>query len=115
VAEQGAEQGVAAGGDQGGAPAGAEPLETLRRNYTPAFLAHLAQHDETSLSSAYELGRQAVAGGLSTLDIVQVHHAVFYDVVAATREVEEIADLLEAATTFLVESLAPFEMTRQRL
>ena len=92
----------------------ADPVERLRRNYTPAFLAHLAQQDESTLRSAYELGREAVAGGLSTLDVVQVHHAVFYDVVSTARHVDEIPALLDAATTFLVESLAPFEMTRHR-
>lgn len=90
----------------------ADPLETLRRNYTPAFLAHLARHDEATLRSAYELGREAMAEGVSMLDLVQVHHAVFFDVVATVRQVDEVAGMLDAATTFLVESLAPFEMTR---
>lgn len=48
------------------------------------------------------------------LDLVQVHHAVFFDVVLTVRQVDEIPAMLDAATTFLVESLAPFEMTRHR-
>lgn len=94
---------------------GTDPLLTLRRNYTPAFLAHLAQRDETTLQAAYDLGRAALAGGLSTLDLLQTHHAVFYDVVSTARSVEEVPDLLETATAFLVEALAPFEMSRERL
>jgi hypothetical protein len=90
-----------------------DELYTLRRNYTPAFLAHLTRHDEGTLRSAYELGRQAMAAGLSMLDLVDVHHAVFSDVVLSARGVEELPDILEAATAFLVEALAPFEMTRQ--
>jgi hypothetical protein len=91
----------------------AEELHRLRRNYTPAFLAHLTRHDETTLQSAYELGREAVAGGLSVLDLVDVHHAVFSDVVLSVRDVEDLPSMIQAAAAFLVESIAPFEMTRQ--
>ena len=90
-----------------------DELYRLRRNYTPAFLAHLTRHDEATLRSAYELGREALAAGLSMLDIVDVHHGVFSDVVLSVRDVEELPDIVNAATAFLVEALAPFEMTRQ--
>jgi hypothetical protein len=90
-------------------------LQSLRRNYTPALLAHLARHDETTLRSAYELGREAMAGGLSSLDLVHIHHSVLYDVVSQVRHVDEVPAMLEAAAAFLVESLAPFEMTRHRI
>ena len=92
------------------APGGS--LDILRQNYRPAFLAHLTSRDEATLRLAYELGRQAVATSASMLDMVQIHHEVFADVVATLRDVDELPDLLAAATTFLVESLAPFEMTR---
>ena len=88
------------------------PLDILRQNYRPAFLSHLTSHDEATLRLAYELGRTAVATNASMLDMVQIHHEVFADVVATLRDVDELPDLLAAATTFLVESLAPFEMTR---
>ena len=93
--------------------ASGDELYKLRRNYTPAFLAHLTRHDEATLRSAYELGREAMAAGVSMLDLVDVHHAVFSDVVLSVRDVEELPDLVHAATAFLVEALAPFEMTRQ--
>lgn len=90
-----------------------DELTTLRRNYAPAFLAHLTRHDEATLRSAYELGREAMAAGLGVLDIVDVHHSVLSHVVLSVRDLEELPDLLHAATTFLAESLAPFEMSRR--
>lgn len=89
-----------------------DPLERLRRNYTPAFLAHLARHSETGLRSAYELGRSAMVDQISALDLVQIHHAAFLDVALTIKDLDELPDLVNAAATFLVEALAPFEMTR---
>lgn len=98
-----------------GEPHDLKPLERVRRNYKPAFLAHLARRDETSLRSAYEIGREAMAQNVSMLDLVHVHHTVFLEVAGTMRDVGEIADLTDAATAFLMESLAPYEMTRQQL
>lgn len=97
-----------------GEPNDLKPLERVRRNYKPAFLAHLARRDETSLRSAYEIGREAMAQNVSMLDLVHVHHAVFLEVAGTMRDLGEIADLTDAATAFLMESLAPYEMTRQQ-
>jgi hypothetical protein len=90
-----------------------DELDTLRRNYTPAFLAHLTRHDEATLRAGYELGREAMVMGLSMLDLVDIHHAVFSDVVMSVRNVAELPDIVSAAASFLVEALAPFEMTRR--
>jgi Phosphoserine phosphatase RsbU, N-terminal domain len=90
------------------------PLERVRRNYKPAFLSHLAGRDERSLRSAYEIGREAMANNISMLDLVHVHHTVFLEVAATVRDVGEVSDLTDAATAFLLESLAPYEMTRQQ-
>jgi Phosphoserine phosphatase RsbU, N-terminal domain len=89
-----------------------DPLTRLQRDYTPAFLAHLTRRSEAGLRSAYELGRTAIADGIGMLDLVHVHHVVFLDVAQTARDVEEIPEMLEAAAAFLVEALAPFEMTR---
>ena len=94
-------------------PAGRDRLERLRRDYRPAFLAHLTRQGEAELRSAYELGRGAMADRVSMLDLVQVHHAVFVEVVLTVRDVEELPGMLDAAAAFLVEALAPYEMTRR--
>lgn len=88
--------------------------ERTRRNYTPALLAHLSRRDEATLRSAYELGRDAMAHGVGMLELVHIHHEVFLEVAMTVRDVDEVADLTRAAAAFLMESLAPYEMTRRR-
>jgi Phosphoserine phosphatase RsbU, N-terminal domain len=88
------------------------PLERLRQNYRPALLAHLSSRKESGLRAAYELGRAAIAERVSMLDLVQIHHEVFVEVALTVRSVDELPDMLDGAATFLVEALAPFEMTR---
>ena len=97
-----------------GEPTGLDPLERVRRNYTPAFLAHLTRRDEESLRSAYEIVRDAMAHGVSVLDLVHIHHTVLLEVARTMRSIGEAFDLTEAAAAFLLESLAPYEMTRQQ-
>ena len=89
-------------------------LARLRRDYKPAFLAHLSTRSEKELRSAYELGRTAIADGIGMLDLVQVHHGVFLDVALTIKDVDELPGMLDAAAAFLVDALAPFEMTQRR-
>jgi hypothetical protein len=87
-------------------------LVRLLQNYRVGFLRYLGRRDEPALSSAYELGRAALTSGVSLLDVVQVHHTVLVDVLRGTAG-HEVPDVAEAASTFLVEVLASFEMTRR--
>lgn len=90
-----------------------DPLDRLRQDWTPALLAYLSRREESGLRSAYELGRGAIAGGLGVLDVLQVHQGVVGDVVPTLTQVEEVGTLLAAADSFLLEALAPFEMTQR--
>jgi hypothetical protein len=87
-------------------------LVRLRQNYRVGFLRYLGRRDEPALSSAYELGRAALTSGVSLLDVVQIHHAVLVDVLRDTGG-HELPTVAEAASTFLVEVLASFEMIRR--
>ena len=87
-------------------------LDRLRQNYYVGFLRYLGRRDEPVLSSAYELGRAALSRGVSLLDVVQIHHSVLVIVLQDT-DGHELPDVAEAASTFLVEVLASFEMTRR--
>jgi hypothetical protein len=87
-------------------------LDRLRQNYYVDFLRYLGRRDEPILSSAYELGRAALSSGVSLLDVVQIHHSVLVDVLRSTSG-HELPDVAEAASTFLVEVLASFDMTRR--
>ncbi len=87
-------------------------LDRLRQNYYVGFLRYLGRRDEPVLSSAYDLGRAALSSGVSLLDVVQIHHSVLLEVLRGTGG-HELSDVAEAASTFLVEVLASFDMTRR--
>jgi hypothetical protein len=85
----------------------------LRQDYTPPFLAYLANQDEAGLRKAYELGRHAMRHSVGLLDLVRIHNEVFLDVVATTKTPKSAQDVARAASAFLVEALASFEMTQR--
>ena len=89
-------------------------LETLSRNYRAAFLGYLTRREEAALLRGYELGRSAVADGLSLLDLARVHHEVLLEVLRDTPPAE-LAGVATAAAEFLMEVLATQEMARRGL
>jgi len=88
------------------------PLGRLTQNYTPAFLAFLNKPDEQRLHRAYELGRAALADGITLLDLVRTHHAAFGHVVT-TLDTTAQTRAVDKAASFLIEALAPYEMARR--
>ena len=91
----------------------ADPVTDLRRDYRPPFLSYLTRLDEQGLTAAYDLGRRALHRGIGLLDLVRVHEEVYVEVVASARDLAEAEGLARAASTFLLEALAPFEMTQR--
>ena len=87
-------------------------LERLRRNYRAAFLRYLPNRDEAALDAGYQIGRSAVADGLTILDLAQVHHDVLREVLRTSSQ-EELDGVTATAADFLVEVLATHEMTRR--
>ena len=90
-----------------------DPVDDLSRDYRPPFLSYLTNLDERGLSAAYDLGRRAMLGRLGLLELVRVHNEVYLDVVSEARTLPEARALAEAASAFLLEALAPFEMTQR--
>lgn len=88
------------------------PLDGLTRDYRAAFLHYLPRHEEAALHRGFQLGRAAVADGLSLLDVVRVHHEVLVEVLRETPRAE-LPDLATAAAEFLLEVLATSEMTQR--
>jgi len=87
-----------------------DPAAELGTEYAKALGEHLASPREHSLQSAYELGRRARREGLGILDVAALHSRAVATLPDAcpSEGARRILGLLES---FLVECLAPFEMT----
>lgn len=89
-----------------------DTVQRLARDYAPTLLSYLGHPDERALRSGYELGRNALVGGLGLLDLVTVHNAVVTDVVAGAKA-EDVPELVSGSGRFLVEVLSAFEMAQR--
>ena len=88
------------------------PLDRVARDYRVAFLRYLPRREEAALHSAYELGRTAVADGLSVLEVARVHHDVLLEVLRDSRA-DELTRVATAASDFLLEVLSTYDMTQR--
>ena len=86
--------------------------DDLARDYRAAFLRYLPRQAEAAAHSGYELGRSAVADGVSILELARVHHEVFLEVLRDTRG-EDLTRVATAASEFFVEVLATFDMAQR--
>jgi hypothetical protein len=87
-------------------------LDDLTRDYRVAFLQYLPRHEEVALARGYELGRSVIGQELSILDLAEVHHAVFLEVLRET-PAGELAGVAAAASEFFLEVLAAFDMAQR--
>jgi len=89
-------------------------LEQLSRDYGIAFRRYCSRRDESGLRTAYEIGRTAVVAGVGILDLVQVHHATLLRELEQSHDAVDMADMADAASCFLTEALATYEMMYRR-
>ena len=82
-------------------------------DYDAAFSRYVSRPEEDGLAVAYEIGRSAVARGLSLLDLSAMHHAALLRELRHARGPAEVEARTGAAAAFLGEVLATFEMTRR--
>jgi serine phosphatase RsbU (regulator of sigma subunit) len=87
-------------------------LDAFRAGYRDAFRSYLNGGGETGLESAYELGRAAVTGELSLLELARIHHEVLAESLGSAPP-GELARVARAGTDFFLESLSSFEMIRR--
>ena len=90
-------------------------VTSYREAYATAFAEYLSTPTEDALRTAYELGRDAVAGALSVLELGSVHHEVLLAELARVRGRAEVARVAGAAAEFFLESLSAFEMVQRGL
>ena len=89
-------------------------LEALERNYRAAFLRYLPGRDEAALHVGYQIGRSAVADGLSILDLAQVHSDVFLEVLTDT-PAADLHRVASAAAEFFLQVLATYDMASRAI
>lgn len=89
-------------------------LDALSRDYRAAFLRYLPRREEAALAMGYELGRGAVANGISLLELARIHHEILLEVLKDTRG-DEVLDVAAGASEFLLEVLATFDMAQRAL
>ena len=87
-------------------------VDRFSRSYQDALQSYLRELGEEHLHRAYEMGRDALVGGLGLLEVAAAHHRALRRVLA----IEQGADrdcASEAAGRFLAECLSPFEMSHR--
>jgi hypothetical protein len=78
--------------------------------YRRRLADYISHGEEEALREAYELGRQAIAAGLSLLQLCSVHHEALSLELASSRPLSEVA---RRSGDFLMESLSSFEMVHR--
>jgi len=87
------------------------PRADLLRDYRVAFLRYLTRHEEPALHAGYQLGRAALEARFSLLEVVRVHHDVLIEVLRGS-PADEALELAAAASDFLLEVLASYDMSQ---
>jgi signal transduction histidine kinase len=84
-------------------------LTALSQRYVAALRTHLRQGPRASLQPAHDLGRQAAALDLETLDVARIH-----DEALATLEVSSSRNgFIKRAEIFFAEAITPIEETHR--
>ncbi len=85
----------------------------LDRRFRAALCAYVASEDDMLLGQAYELGRSAMAAGLTIPEVVALHGKALNSIVGKPNAHRKIATTLSFAALFLGETLSSFEMTHR--
>ena len=90
-------------------------LTKLSGQYVAALRNHLKQGPRASLQSADRLGRQAMAGGVETLDIARMHEQALVTLVAPSYSAGTRDGMIKRAELFFVEAITPIEETHRAM
>src|SRR5258707_11627796 len=88
-------------------------LKHYSEEYGLALQHYLAQRQELNLERAYELGRKACAVGLGVLQVSKIHQEAMTRLLSVSPGLATRPATLEAAGTFVLEVLSPFEATHR--
>lgn len=88
-------------------------IKNLSKEYQSALKDFLAGGGETSLESAYMLGRQALEQSIGVLDIAAAHHKALIALLDRPEASTHETRIIKQASKFLAECLSPFEMAQR--
>ena len=86
-------------------------IDRFGRSYHDALQSYLRDLGEEHLHRAYEMGRDALVGGLGILEVAAWHHEALRRLQLIEQGTEQ--GRAEAAGRFLAECLSPFEMSHR--
>ena len=89
------------------------PLSRLSVTYLAALKAHFDNGQQVGLRVAQEIGREAVAIGLETLDLARIHHHALAQLLAADGGAGSRENLTACAAAFFTEAITPIEETHR--
>jgi len=81
----------------------------LSRQYEEALREQLALKTRASLRPAESLGREALAGGLDTLDLIKIHEHALIPLLPPDPSSRNSDGRIKRAASFLLEALSPIE------
>ena len=88
------------------------PLNTLPTRYTEALHAHVMLSGDADFTTAHELGNEALAGELGTLDMAKIHDQALASLRTAELPPEVHGEVAALASRFFDEAINAIEQTR---
>jgi len=86
------------------------PPGSLAAAYADGLSGFLLVGGEGQLRLAYELGRRAVADGVSVLELSEMHHDAMLGAAAGAADPEAVRRVIDLGRSFLGEALSAYEM-----
>ena len=87
--------------------------QSLQQDYQQAMREYLRKADESSLETAYELGRRTLEEGMGVVEIAALYDDALSGFLQDARTPAECSRTAKVLGHFFVESLSPFEMTHR--
>jgi signal transduction histidine kinase len=87
--------------------------QSLERDYQRSMREYLKNPDESSLESAYELGRRALEQGIGVVEFAALHDEALGHLLQSEPGSSHLASTAQRLGHFFIESLSPFEMTHR--
>ncbi len=88
-------------------------MKDFKAEFAAALEEYVSHPGEAGLQWAYKLGRSALDNGLGVVEMAAVHGEVIEAILSGKGAGGEVVEKVMAAGSFLLETLAPYEMTHR--